>query len=306
MSNNQPASPGRVIVMTGATSGIGRAALERLAGRENDLVVVGARGIDRDVPAGVEVLPLDLTSLDSVRAFAAAVIERLGASQIDALVLNAGTQSRDVNRRTADGFEVAFGVNHLAHYLLARLLEPHLAAKGRLILTTSDTHDPSITPLGPKSIDPEQLAEPTKAHFGAGMRAYTASKLCNLLTARSHADSATVRDRGMTVVAYNPGFTGGTNLGDPTRGQERFMRSVVFPIFRIVGRFKPAFAIGSPERAGEVLALLATGEVAPPTGQVYVSLVRGEITFPEPSQLAQDDAVRDDLWARSERMVGLV
>jgi hypothetical protein len=84
------------------------------------------------------------------------------------------------------------------------------------------------------------------------------------------------------VLAYNPGLTGGTNLGDPSPGAERFMTMVVFPIFRIIGRFKPAYAIGKPERAGQVLAQLACGTITPPDGRVYVSLVKGEVTYPAP------------------------
>jgi NAD(P)-dependent dehydrogenase (short-subunit alcohol dehydrogenase family) len=147
-----------------------------------------------------------------------------------------------------------------------------LAVAARLTLTTSDTHDPAITPLAPKSLDPSTLAHPTKSTFGTGMRAYAASRLCNLLTARSLANSPELRQRFVTVIAYNPGR--GTNLGSPSAGAERFMTMAVFPVFRIIGRFKPAYAMGRPERAGQVLAQLATGAVTPPTGRVYVSWSR--------------------------------
>ncbi|WP_196218227.1 SDR family NAD(P)-dependent oxidoreductase [Streptomyces blattellae] len=305
MSHNSSSNSPRVVVMTGATSGIGAAALEQIAREPDTQVLVGARGSGRAVPAGVETLPLDLNSLASVREFADAVTRRLEGRAIDALVLNAGTQSRNLDGRTADGFETTFGVNHLAHYLLARLLAPHLADKARLILTTSDTHDPAITPLGPKSLDPQALADPPKSGLGAGMRAYAASKLCNLLTARSLADTPELNQRGITVLGYNPGFTGGTNLGDASPGARRVMGAVVFPVFSVVGRFKPAYAMGRPERAGQVLAELATGAVTPPAGRTYVSLVKGDITYPDPSELALNDDVRDGLWEQSAEMVGL-
>ncbi|MEV4670844.1 SDR family NAD(P)-dependent oxidoreductase [Actinomadura sp. NPDC049382] len=295
----------RVVVMTGATSGIGAAAVQEIARDPGTLVLVGARGTGRTVPAGVETLPLDLASLGSVREFADAVLRRLGGTPIDALVLNAGTQSRSLDGRTADGFETTFAVNHLAHYLLARLLTPHLADDARIILTTSDTHDPAITPLAPKTLDPQARAHPPTSGFGAGMRAYAASKLCNLLTVRSLAELPEVRERGIRALAYNPGLTGGTNLGDAGPGAKRFMTLVVFPVFRIVGRFKPAYVMGPPERAGQVLAQLAAGTVTPPAGHVYVSLVKGDITYPEPAPLARDDEVRDDLWRQSASMVGL-
>lgn len=303
-SNFRPGSP-RVVVMTGATSGIGAAALQRIAAEPSTRVLVGARGSGREVPAGVETLPLDLDSLESVHEFADAVARRLDGASVDALVLNAGTQSRNPDRRTADGFETTFGVNHLAHYLLARLLASRLAPQARVVITTSDTHDPAIVPLAPKSLDPQALAYPPKSGLGGGMRAYAASKLCNLLTARSLATWPELQERGVTVLAYNPGLTGGTNLGDGGPVARRVMYLVVFPVFSIIGRFKPAFVMGRPERAGQVLAELATGLTTPPPGRVYVSLVKGEVTYPDPAPLALDDRVRDDLWEQSAAMTDL-
>lgn len=296
---------GRTVVMTGATNGIGAAALTRIAHAPDTTVLVGARGADRVVPSGVVILPLDLTSLDSVRGFAQAVIERLDGTPIDALVLNAGTQTSDLKQRTRDGFELTFGVNHLAHYLLARLLAPHIAKGGRLILTTSDTHDPAITPLGPKGLDPKALAHPTGGGLGSGMRAYTSSKLANLLTARSFAAAPNLVARDVTSIAFNPGFTVGTNLGGRSPRTQRIFAAVVVPIFGIVGRFKPEYSAGRPERAGDVLAQLALGALAPSPDSVYVSIVRGEVTYPQPSALARDDLKRDELWDESAAMVGL-
>lgn len=306
MTDDTPPDSARVVVMTGATSGIGAAALRQLAAEPGTRITVGARGSGREVPTGVETLPLDLASLDSVRAFAAAVTDRLAGTAIDALVLNAGTQSRRRREgRTADGFATTFGVNHLAHYLLARLLVPHLADNARLILTTSDTHDPAVIPFGPRSLDPQALAHRPASGPWAGLRAYAASKLCNLLTARSLAELPELRTRGITVLAYNPGLTAGTDLGDPGPASARFMKLAVYPLFRIFGSVRPAYRAGAPGRAGLVLARLATGALTPPAGHVYVSLVGGEVTYPAPSKLARDNEVRDDLWARSAVMVGL-
>lgn len=297
-------SPHRTVVMTGATNGIGAVALQRLAQEPRTRVLVGARGTGRVVPAGVEALPVDLTSLDSVREFAEAIIVRLDGAPIDALVLNAGTQATDQKGRTVDGFETTFAVNHLAHYLLARLLAPHLADGGRLILTTSDTHDPAITPLAPRSLDPEALAHPGERP-GPGMRAYTASKLCNLLTARSFADDRDLTERDVKVVAFNPGFTVGTNLGGRSPQAKRIFSAVVVPLFAVVGLFKPEYSAGKPARAGEVLAGLTTGTITPPDDKIYTSVLKGQVTYPQPADLARDNTVRDDLWRRSATMVGL-
>lgn len=191
------------IVMTGATAGLGAYAAKLLAEQPNTRVIAGVRGSGRDV-SGAQVLPLDLASLDSVTQFVDEVKNELGQTPIDVLVLNAGIQFRDTNHRTVDGFETTFAVNHLAHYLLARLLVPGIADGGRLVITTSDTHDPAIIPFGPRALDPAHLAHPEPGGAIAGLRAYASSKLCNLLTARSFAASDEIVRRRIDVVAYNP------------------------------------------------------------------------------------------------------
>jgi len=141
----------RTLVMTGATSGIGAYALRRLMARPGTRAIIGARSSStRPALDGVQVLPLDLSSLSAVREFTAAVLARLDGEPIDMLVLNAGAQFLNTSARSADGYELTFAVNHLAHYLLARLLLPAVAHGGRIVLTTSDTHDPAIFRSAPK------------------------------------------------------------------------------------------------------------------------------------------------------------
>jgi NAD(P)-dependent dehydrogenase (short-subunit alcohol dehydrogenase family) len=289
------------VVMTGATSGIGSVAISHIAARPGTRVLIGARGSQRRAPTGVEVLPLDLASLTSVRTFAEAVKRRLGDHPIDMLVLNAGAQWPDVSRRSADGYELTFAVNHLAHYLLARLLLPSMARGGRLVITTSDTHDPAAFPLAPQAMEPQAFAHPTKSGFGSGVRAYAASKLCNLLTARSLRTCDEVSARGVTVVAYNPSLTAGTQL---SRAQPRLMALLLHGMLKVLGVFISRFRANSVERAGQALAELTLGTVTPPPGRVYASLVKDEVTFPSPSALALSDEARDRLWRESAVMTG--
>lgn len=293
-------------VMTGATAGLGEHAARQIAAEPDSRVIIGARG-GRSGPHGTESLPLDLNSLDSVRAFADAVKTRLGSSLIDMLVLNAGLQYQNVAQRSADGFEATFAVNHLAHYLLARLLLANMAEGGRLVITTSDTHDPAIIPMAPKTLDLQALAHPDPGATTSGFRAYAASKLCNLLTARSFAARDDVKTRHIQVIAYNPGFTPGTSLA---RAAPAWIRAFISGslgrrLLGFVSRFRSQFYPGTPERAGEALASLALGTVIPPPGRIYASLVRGELTFPDPSELARSDEARDRLWRESAAMVGI-
>jgi NAD(P)-dependent dehydrogenase (short-subunit alcohol dehydrogenase family) len=128
------------IIMTGATAGFGLFAAERLADAGATLTI-GARNpaaLPPSLAGRVAALALDLDALANVRTFAAA----LGEGPIDVLVLNAGLQLAKP-ATSADGFERTFAVNHLAHYLLLRLLASRLAAGARVILTGSGTHDPA-------------------------------------------------------------------------------------------------------------------------------------------------------------------
>jgi len=283
--------------MTGATSGIGAEALKRLIATPNTEIVIGARG-KSEVP-GTTVLSLDLSSLQSVRGFADAVMKHLGSAKINALVLNAGAQFRS-DQRSPDGFEMTFAVNYLAHYLLARLLLPNMAEGSRIEITTSDTHDQ--WPIAPKAVDPEAFAHPVKS---SPARAYPASKLCDLLLARSLAVTDEAKRQHITVVAFNPGLTGGTGLGGGS-GSGGMGLKIMRPILRFVSFFVlHQLYVHTPEQSGAALADVVLGKVNPPSGKVYASHVRNKMTFPDPSKLAQSDDARDLLWRDSAPMVGL-
>src|SRR5690606_12602816 len=84
-------------------------------------IYVGARGKDRLVPEGVEVLPLELSSLSSVRAFVDNLKQELGERKIDVLILNAAIRATDPSQLSDDGFHITFATNHSTHYMISRL-----------------------------------------------------------------------------------------------------------------------------------------------------------------------------------------
>jgi NAD(P)-dependent dehydrogenase (short-subunit alcohol dehydrogenase family) len=297
------------IVMTGGTSGFGAIAAERMSLSGNARLILGARG-----PTALgESIPLDLSELESVRAFARSVRERLGDTPIDALVLNAGVVLSSVTGRTVDGIETTFAVNHLAHYLLLRLLLPALADRAIVVLTTSGTHDPAnhaglATPrhaaaklLAHPDRDPDRDTRPRKA----GEHAYTASKLCAVLTARSLSALPDVQTRRLTVVAYCPGQVFGTGLAKDLSFPLRIAWSLLgtpvlgWPLRRL-NRY-----LNSRMAAGNTLAELALGLATPPNGRVYAALRRAQLTWPDPSELARRDELAQTLWSDSARLVGL-
>src|SRR5471030_3200796 len=137
------------IIMTGGTSGLGEVTAKRLTNTPDTQLLMGGRATS---------LPLELSSLSSVRQFARHVLDTLGETKINALVLNAGL-SFPTDARTVDGYETTFAANHLGHYLLLRLLSPSLARNAIVVLTTSNTHDPMFSPVAPfPFVDARQLA----------------------------------------------------------------------------------------------------------------------------------------------------
>ena len=286
------------IVMTGSTSGIGEGAAKLLVS-DGHRVIAGARS--GGVTPGAESLPLDLADLASVRAFVASCPDC-----IDALVLNAGMQVHTSKLRSADGFELTFATNHLAHYLLARLLLPRIAPGGRIILTSSGTHDPAEKTgiPAPRSANARYLADPEvdpqseKSGMTAGLRAYSSSKLCNLMTARSLARHPEVVAEGITVHAFDPGFIPATGLA---RSAPWVIRSLIMPV---LARLPLGKGTNTLKAGGQALAGLADGSIGGP--DVYMALRGGEPTWPAPSVLARDDAQCQQLWDASAAMVGLL
>lgn len=284
----------KTVVMTGGTAGFGAVAAKRIFDTPNAKLILGSRD-NRN--SSIETLPSDLASLSNVRSFVQSLTKKLDGTKIDGLIMNAGAQFGDTKHRTGDGFESTFAINHLAHYLLLRLLTPSLAKNATIVITTSDVHDPKMAPFGPKELDPEALAHPKDKGKGfiPGIRAYASSKLCNLLTARAFEASIDAQMNGMRVIAYNPGLTPGTSLFRAWPWWAKLMMGVA-------SKLRPVNTI---EQAGNAIADLGLGTIVPSTGRIYASLVKGKLTWPDPSNLAQSDTAMRGLWVESAHMVGL-
>jgi NAD(P)-dependent dehydrogenase (short-subunit alcohol dehydrogenase family) len=293
------------IVMTGGTAGIGLEAAKALLAA-GAAITLGARAPER-LPGAlrgrVEARPLDLSRLESVRAFVARLA---GETPVDALILNAGLQVTKP-RRSADGHELTFAVNHLAHYLLARLAIPYLATGARVILTASGTHDPeqktAMPP--PRHADAPLLADPDRDQgldrdpTVAGRRAYSTSKLCNVMTVRTLAAALSGSRPDVMVAAFDPGFTPGTGLA-------RDYPPPVGLIFRFAMPLVVRGArVSTPRLSGGLLADLATAPRYLASRGAYWSFHRGRIEDIAPSVLARDEAACAKLWRDSARMVGL-
>jgi NAD(P)-dependent dehydrogenase (short-subunit alcohol dehydrogenase family) len=297
----------KMIVMTGGSSGIGAFAIEKFRQIENAKVIVGVR--NKKLINGVETLELDLTSLESVRKFAIEVIKRAGDEKITSLVLNAGTNMPSIESRTIDGFETTFAVNHLAHYLLIRLLLPIMTKDSVIAITTSGTHDPAEGTLvePPKHADAKLLAYPENdkslnlSPQKNASRSYSASKLCNILTVRYLLTLPEVKNKNITVIAYNPGPTPGTGLA---RNSPLVVRIIWWFLgLRFFQWILPHF--NNRRNAGKILAEISLGKITAPLYKFYASIHKGLITWTMPSELAQNDHVMEELWKESAVLVGL-
>ena len=166
----------KCLVMTGGTSGIGRRVLWKLLSeRANWTVILFARQSPRvdalkTLPGASErlaIVNVDLASLGSVDRACDEVVSLLGTRPIDALAVNAGVQTVTGDRASADGLELAFAVNFLAHFLIVERLKGRLRPEGRIVMTSSEVHDPDafcLMGIGRATWqDPLVLADPARS-----------------------------------------------------------------------------------------------------------------------------------------------
>jgi NAD(P)-dependent dehydrogenase (short-subunit alcohol dehydrogenase family) len=196
---NIPDQTGSTVIVTGANSGIGRAAATALAGA-GARVVLAVRDTDKgrsaaaSMPGETEVRRLDLADLGSVREFAAG-----WEGEIALLINNAGVMVPPLTR-TADGFELQFGTNHLGHFALTNLLLESVT--GRVVNVSSTGHR-----FG--RIDFDDLNWERKPY--RAWRAYGQSKLANLLFTAELQRRLTGAGSAVLATAAHPGYAS-TNL----------------------------------------------------------------------------------------------
>jgi NAD(P)-dependent dehydrogenase (short-subunit alcohol dehydrogenase family) len=295
---------GRVVLVTGATSGLGlssatalarRGAHVLLAGRdrvrtERAVEEVGAAAASGAVGGSAEPLMLDLASLASVRAAAEQV---LASGRLDVLMNNAGVMATP-RGRTVDGFETQIGTNHLGHFALTGLLLPLLlqSADGRVVTVASGAHR-----MGRLDVDDLNFERRRYEPWTA----YGQSKLANLLftaelARRLHVVGATVR-----AVAAHPGWTA-TNLqlAGPAVAQNPVGRAGTRLMNRLVGQRPEQGAL--PQLYAATMPDVRSGDYFGPDG---IAELRGGPTRVAMSEQARDSALAQRLWTMSEQLTGV-
>ncbi|CAG9822519.1 unnamed protein product [Phaedon cochleariae] len=291
---------GKTAIITGANTGIGkwtakdffeRGARVILACRnvqKGEKAVEDIKSLSADQKTNLGqllVMPLDLSSLNSVRTFAGKFLE--SEERLDLLINNAGVMMCP-EMRTEEGFEMQFGTNHLGHFLLTLLLLPKIcqSTPARIVNVSSVAH--SMT----SSIDFTDLNWNKRSY--SALKAYQQSKLANVLFTKELARKFNENNiTGVTTYSLHPGVIR-TELG-------RHMSKTYFSGVRwfwdnIAGHF-----IKTPEQGAQTQIHCAVDEsCAKDTGLYY-----SECSVVEPSKLAKDEETASTLWSKSLELVGL-
>lgn len=259
--------PGTVL-LTGPTRNLGRHAVlamaGRPAGRRPDLLLVGRAGHDltavadeaRALGARVHEIGCDLANLADVRAATATARGLLADGAVPplrALVANAGTMSADTRQASADGYELTFAVNYLAHAQLIGDLLTSFTAPARVVLLGSNTYHANfwrtlLHVAEAEWADPVELAHPSDGGRTPSMNAsgvaYSNAKLAILYYAHELQRRA---GSGINVSVFEPGWMPGTALG---RGAPAALQATSRALGRIPG-------VSTPQRSGPLLAAVA-------------------------------------------------
>jgi retinol dehydrogenase-12 len=269
-----------LVLLTGATRGIGRAAAIELARGGAEVALVGrdpdrVKAVAQEARAAGAGAPVhehvaDLMLMAEVRALADEVRERY--AHIDVLANNAGALFAS-RQETSEGFERTFALNHLAPFLLTNLLRDRLDG-ARVVTTASDAHK-----SGRLDLDDLQSEKSYSA-----MRVYGTSKLCNILFTRELAKRAPQ----LHADCFHPGVVR-TGFGKNDNGIWKVLTTLGGPFFR------------SPQRGASSLVWLSLSEEA---GSLTGEYVQDEKVL-SPSGQAQNDTLAEGLWERSAQLVGL-
>jgi NAD(P)-dependent dehydrogenase (short-subunit alcohol dehydrogenase family) len=276
---------GRIFLITGANSGIGLEAARILA-RAGARLIFAVRDTAKgeraaaEIPGGAEVRRLDLASLDSVRAFAADTTE-----PFDVLVNNAGVMALPFSR-TAEGFEMHIGVNHLGPFALTNLLLPMIT--DRVVTVSSGAHRMGGIDLADLNWERRRYRR---------WDAYGQSKLANLLFTLELERRLAATGSGVRAMAAHPGYSA-TNL------QFHYGNRVVDRLMGVGNRiFAQTAEMGALPIVYAATQDLPGGSYVGPNGRRET---RGWPTLVGRSAEASDVTMAQRLWEESARLTGIL
>ena len=286
-----PDLSGKRVVVTGANSGIGFHAAKAFAAHGAHVTLAcrnteAGREAQGRLQGTSEVAELDLASLASVEAFAAAY-----DGPLDLLVNNAGVMTPPRYRETADGFELQYGTNHLGHVALAGRLLPHLlrAESPRVVAVSSIAHHRG---------DGSVLEGNPAASYSPG-HAYGNSKLANLLFASELQRRAAAAGSRLTAAACHPGVS---STGLVTNADGLGSLPGVKQLAPLV---MPLLVQSSKAGANPTLWAATYAEPGSYTGPTRLQETRGRLGRANLSRWARDEDLARRLWEQSEQQTGV-
>ncbi len=312
MTNNEQPNPSGAVFVSGATGGLGRNVARELAANGRHVVVAGRRPdaveavVDEIVSSGgsASVFVADLADLDDLNRTIDQALENDELPPLHGIVANAGISTTDTLTTSAQGFDLTFGVNVLAHQLLLHRLSPHLMQGCRIVIVSSGVHHPGNKlarrlriPL-PTWVGTEKLAF-QQAQTGSdfitdGPGRYSTSKLANVYQARELQRRLDAVGLDPEVFALDPGLMVDTDLARDAPALARFL-------LRLVGRAVTPFVDNmrlSADTASMVRELLDSHRFVD-VGFEYI-----DDGHPEPlASLALDDDNAAELWETASRLV---
>lgn len=290
-AENIPNQKGKVVIVTGSSSGIGFEAARVLAEKQATVIIAvrnlekGNKAIEKilsqNKEADVKVMELDLANLESVEKFAENFKKEY--SRLDLLINNAGVMIPPYSK-TADGFELQFGTNHLGHYALTGLLlELLLATEGaRIVNVSSGAHKAG-------KLDFDDLNWEKRRY--SAWRAYGDSKISNLYFTYELNRKLKENNLDLLVTAAHPGYTA-TEL-QRNMGVFEFLNHI----------FAQSVSMGTlPTLRAATENGLKGGEYFGPNGFMEM---RGFPVRVESNELSKDESIAKKLWEISENLTGV-
>lgn len=286
---------GKTAIITGANSGLGLETAKTFV-RLGARVILAVRDLEKgkaaeqeireeSPKAPIEVMKLDLSDLESVRAFAEGFISRFDS--LDLLINNAGVMTPPY-AKTKDGFELQFGSNHLGHFALTGLLLP-------LLLRTENSRVVTLSSLAHRNsaIDFDNLGG-SKGY--KAMKFYGQSKLANLMFATELDKRLKQHGLSTVSVACHPGISSTNLFKIGGREMPRIFKGLMNRYLQpaTMGALPTVYAATDPGITG--------GEYIGPDGK---GQRKGYPTLEKPDPAVNDEATREKLWDVSEKLTGV-